>query len=260
MARSALIVILCATALSLPAAPTAAKGIGSLFSCDAEGKSNTTGAVVGGLVGALAGSQVSKKNGALGAAIGAGLGAALGNNLGCRMDRKSQQDAQQAFQRALDTGRAQSWSDPQTGASGQIEVLNRVEDVAPGPISSGRWRFADGISPATRVSNAGGTYSASSRVNVRAAPSAKAPVIDRLQVGERFQSSGATAGGWLAIEEDGRVQGYVSRSVVQAVGGGASGRDCRRVEQTINERGQPTAREQFTACRDASGAWNLTSI
>ena len=259
MARSALLAILCASALCLPAAPAAAKGIGSLFSCNAQGKSNTTGAVVGGLVGALAGSQISRNERALGAAIGAGLGAALGNNIGCRMDRKSQLDAQQAFQRALDTGQAQAWSDPQNGASGRIEVLNRIDTPAPGVVSSARWRFADGITPATRVSNRGGTFSARSRVNVRAAPRANAPVIDRLQIGEQFQSSGAAGGGWLVIEEDGYVQGYVARSVVQPVGG-ASSRDCRRVEQTINERGQPTVREQFTACRDASGSWNLTSI
>ena len=59
--------------------------------------------------------------------------------------------------------------------------------------------------------------------------------------------------------EDGLVQGYVSGAMTQRVDGGLSG-DCRRVEQTINERGQPTIREQFDACRDANGSWNLTSV
>ena len=260
MTRKALAALLCATALAAPAAPAAARGIGSLYSCDAPGQANTTGAVVGGLVGALAGSQISKDNRALGAAIGAGIGAAIGNSVGCRMDRNARQDAQQAFERALETGRTQTWSDPQTGATGRIEVVGRSEPGFRPSTSTGRWRFAEGVAPAVRVASTGGAYAASSRVNVRAAPSANAAVIDRLQAGETIQVAGSVAGGWLAVEEDGRIQGYVSRSVVQPRDGGQGGGDCRRVEQTITERGQATVRERFDACRSASGEWNLTSI
>lgn len=258
MTRNALLVLACATVLVVPAAPAAAKGIGSLYACDAPGQANTTGAVVGGLVGALAGSQLSKDHRALGAALGAGIGAAIGNSIGCRMDRNARQDAQQAFERALETGRAQSWSDPQSGASGRIEVVGRAEAGSAPSASTGRWRFAEGVSPAIRVSSAAGAYAASGRVNVRAAPNANAAVIDRLQAGETIQVAGSVAGGWLAVEEDGRIQGYVSRSVVQPRESDSG--DCRRVEQTITERGQSTVRERFDACRGASGEWNLTAI
>jgi len=244
------------------AAPHAAsaQGLGSLFSCDAQGSSNTTGAVVGGLVGALAGSQVSRNERTLGAVIGAGLGAAIGNNIGCRMDRKAQQDARQAFQRALDTGKAQSWSDPQTGASGRIEVLGPAE--AGGGSSSdgyvGRWRFAEGVTPAIRASSAGGTYAANGRINVRAAPSTSASVVDRLQPDEPFEVAGTVAGGWLAIIENGLIQGYVARSVARPSGEGPDS-GCKLVEQTVNERGQASYRERFNACRDGSGSWRLTA-
>jgi surface antigen len=258
-----LILIAAATTLAL-AAPGAAsaQGLGSLFSCDAQGSSNTTGAVVGGLVGALAGSQVSKNERALGAVIGAGLGAAIGNNVGCRMDRKAQQDARQAFQRALDTGKAQRWSDPQTGASGRIEVLGPGSGAESGPSSggyTGRWRYAQGVAVASRAGNVGGSYASSSRINMRAAPNATARVVDRLQANEPFEVAGAVAGGWLAVIEDGFIQGYVSRSVVRPVGGGGEAGECRLVEQTVNERGQPTYRERFNACRDRSGEWRLTA-
>ncbi len=257
MARSVVLSALAALALCAPAAPASAAGLGSLFSCDAQGSANTTGAVVGGLIGALAGSQVSKDNRA--------VGAALGNNIGCRMDRKSRQDAEQAFQRALDTGKAQSWSDPQTGASGRIEVLERVEgDRAPASSygSGGRWRFAEGVTPATRTASAAGAYTASNRINMRAAPSASAPIVDRLQAGETLQVAGAVAGGWLAVEEDGRIQGYVARAVVRPaeVADGGYGGDCRRVRQTISEQGQATLREQYTACRGRDGQWSLTAV
>jgi len=243
------------------AAPNAAsaQGLGSLFSCDAQGSANTTGAVVGGLVGALAGSQVSKNERTLGAVIGAGLGAAIGNNIGCRMDRKAQLNAQAAFEKALATGKAQSWSDPQTGASGRIEVLGPAQGPVGGGSGgyAGRWRYAQGVTVATRVSSAGGTYASDSRINLRAAPNTSAPVVDRLQPNETFEVAGAVAGGWLAVIEDGFIQGYVSRSVVRPAGGG--GGDCRLVEQTVNERGQPSYRERYNACRDSSGAWKLTA-
>jgi surface antigen len=244
--------------LAAPQAASAA-GLSSLYSCDAQGSANTTGAVVGGLVGALAGSQISKNERTLGAVIGAGIGSAIGNNIGCRMDRKSRQDAQQAFQRALDTGRAQTWSDPSTGASGRIEVLGPAYDS--GGRSSrdsgvtGRWRYAPGIAPAVRVSSEGGDYYASGRINMRAAPNTSAAIVDRLQANEEIQIAGAVAGGWLAVHEGGVVQGYVSRSVVRPQGG--EGGECRAVRQTITERGQGSFTERYTACRDTDGGWRL---
>lgn len=245
-------------ALSVPAAASA-QGLGSLYSCDAKGSANTSGAVIGGLVGALAGSQVSKNERGLGAVIGAGLGSAIGNNIGCRMDRKAQLDAQQAFQRALDTGKAQNWSDPQSGASGRIEVLGPASGNGAGATNyPGRWRYAQGVAVANRVSTVGGSYAASSRINMRAAPNTSAAVVDRLQADEPFDVAGAVAGGWLAVIEDGFIQGYVSRSVVRPAGGGGGG-DCRLVEQTVNERGQGSYRERFNACRDGSGSWRLTA-
>lgn len=241
-------------------APSAAVAdpLGGLFSCDAPGSSDTTGAVVGGLIGALAGSQVSKHERALGAAIGAGIGAAIGNSIGCRMDRKSRQDAQTAFQRALDTGRPQTWNDPATGASGRIEVLGPASAPAYG-YSSGRWRFAEGVTPAFRVSSAGGIYAAEGKINMRAAPTTQSAVVDRLRPGEQIEVAGAVAGGWLAVIEDGVIQGYVADSVVRPVDGGRGGGrgECRLVQHTLTEPGQPTTREQYNACRSANGGWSI---
>jgi surface antigen len=243
--------------LASPQAASAA-GLGSLYSCDAQGSANTTGAVVGGLVGALAGSQISKNERALGAVIGAGIGSAIGNNVGCRMDRKSKVDAQQAFERALETGRAQNWSDPTSGTTGRIEVLgpSHSSGGSTGQVYSGRWRYAPGVAQAVRVSSVGGSYAANGRINMRAAPNTSASVVDRLQDGEEIEIGGAVAGVWLAVVEDGYVQGYVSRSVVRPAGGRGGG-ECQLVRQTITERGQGTFTERYTACRDANGGWRL---
>ncbi|MBL8553213.1 MAG: SH3 domain-containing protein [Phenylobacterium sp.] len=262
------LLMIAAATLGLSATPAAAQlGLGGLYSCDAPGQANTGGAVIGGLVGALAGSQISRNERTLGAVIGAGIGAAIGNSIGCRMDRKARQDAQVAFERALETGRPQSWSDPATGASGEIVVVDRgptSSGTYPGGGYTGRWRFAEGVTPAIRVSSAGGTYAANSRINMRAAPGANAAVVDRLQAGERFEAAGTVSGGWLAVVEGGLIQGYVSGSVARplygSAGGGSGERDCRTVEQTISERGAAPVRERYNACRGADGGWRLTAI
>ena len=265
-----------ALALAAPQGASA-QGLGSLYGCDAAGSGNTTGAVVGGLVGALAGSQISKNERTLGAVIGAGLGSMIGNNIGCRMDRKSAQDAQVAFERALDTGRPQTWSDPTTGATGRIEVIGTTGGNYGGggygnsggyggsQGYTGRWRYASGVTPATRASDVGGTYTANSRINMRAGPSTNAAVVDRLRPGEEIEVAGGVAGGWLAVIEDGWIQGYVSRGVVTPAGGGYGGGqgpgqgrgECKTVVQTINERGQPSYTERLNACRDRNGVWQV---
>lgn len=247
-----------ATALAaLIAGPASAAGLGSLYSCDAPGSSNTTGAVVGGLVGALAGSQVSKNERALGAVIGAGIGSAIGNSIGCRMDRKARQDAETAFQKALDTGKAQSWSDAATGANGRIEVLGPANSAggAGGQVYSGRWRFAEGVTPAVRVSSVGGMFAANGRLNLRAAPNTNAPVVGRLQADEQIEAAGAVAGGWLAVLQDGLIRGYVSRGLVRPLGGG--GGECQLVRQTISEPGRRSLTQRYTACRGSNGAWQV---
>jgi surface antigen len=244
--------------------PSAAAGFGlnSLYGCDAPGSANTTGTVVGGLVGALAGSQVSKNERALGAVIGAGVGSAIGNQIGCRMDRKARADAQTAFQRALETGKSQSWSDPQSGASGTIRVLGPGATVGSGPTHPGRWRYAEGVSSAQWVGGAEGDYVASARTNVRAAPNNNAAVVDRLQAGERVSIAGAVPNGWLAVVEDGLIRGYVSLSVVRPAPKEASEPTygCRLVEQTVSMPDQQPYSERFNACRDANGEWRLEAV
>lgn len=259
--RKTVLALVASAALAAPAASPSvatAEGLGGLFSCSAPGSSDTTGAVVGGLVGALAGSQVSKHDRALGAAIGAGIGAAIGNSIGCRMDKKSRLDAQTAFQRALDTGKAQTWRDPQSGASGRVEVLGPSYASSSSPPRSGysgRWRFADGVTPAFRVSDAGGAYAANGRINMRSGPSTSYAVVDRLRAGEQVEVAGEVAGGWLAVVEDGLIQGYVSRSVMSPLGGGDG--DCRLVEHTLNEPGRGSVRERYNACRGVDGRWDI---
>lgn len=264
-----------ATAAAAPA-PAAAQGIGlnSIFSC--QGPNGTTGTIAGALLGGLAGSQISKNERGLGAVAGAALGAWAGNQIACRMNSNGRAQAEGAFERALDTGRAQNWYDSRTGARGRIEVVSQGFDSAYAAPYAGQYsrnvsasdlRYARGVQRVySGLQASAPLYVASGRVNVRAAPSTRSAVIDRLRSGQEVRVAGMVNGGWLAVEEDGWVQGYVSASAVRPVTTRAyvrntdSAYDCRIVQQTISMNGQRTETQRWNACRDPRGEWRLNPI
>jgi len=83
------------------------------------------GTGVGAVVGGLGASQVGKGRGKTAAtAVGVLAGAVIGNQIGKYLDDKDRAEANAATQRALDSGRSQTWSNPDSGASGQIKVIN----------------------------------------------------------------------------------------------------------------------------------------
>ena len=74
------------------------------------------GAVLGGLIGGLAG-------GTKYAVIGAAAGALLGGVIGKQLDERDKQMAREAAQRAFESnssGRASTWSNPDSGHSGSV--------------------------------------------------------------------------------------------------------------------------------------------
>lgn len=245
-----------------PAMAQQGSPLGSLFSCQAPGSTNTTGAVIGGIAGAALGSQVSKNERLLGAALGAGLGAMAGNWVGCRMQTSSQQRAQTAFATALNTGQSQSWRD-NTGASGRVEVISNGSANAGGyaqPVAYQDLRFNQGVTRINRpLSPAAAAYVAASRVNLRAAPSTSAPIVGRVERNQQVAVAGQV-NGWLVVHDRGVVRGYLSASVVRPVNSPAYAQaECKVVEQTTTVPGQGTQSGRFNACRDTSGQWRVTA-
>jgi surface antigen len=244
--------------VSTQAAPAAAQtGLGRLFACEQSGRKQEGGAAIGALVGALVGSQVSKNERALGAVAGAALGAAAGSYVGCRMQSTDQARAQAATRAALEQGRGQSWSNPQTGASGRVEVL--AESFGP-PIRGDRFRFAPGVQSYATYEAAGGEYYALGTVNLRRGPSASSAIVGKLASGERFTAMGSVAGGaWLLVDRFGEAAGYVSASVVRSAGIVPTS-NCRTIQTTTSVRGYGAQTERFNACRDGRGEWQLTAV
>lgn len=231
--------------------------ISRLFSCEQSGRKQEGGAALGAVVGGLLGSQVSKNERALGAVAGAALGAGIGSYVGCRMQSTDQARAQAATKAALDQGRSQTWSNPQTGARGRVDVL----EASYGPaIDGGRFRFDPGVQPYTSYEAVGGQYFAPGVANLRGSASTAAPVVGRLASGEAIDVLGSVGGGaWLLVGRNGNAAGYVAKSVVRPIGTTPAS-NCRTIQTTTSVRGYGDQAERFNACRDNRGEWQLTAI
>ncbi len=252
---SAIAAIAATTTAPLPAA--AQNPISGLFACEATGGKQEVGALAGAALGALLGSQVSKNERGLGAVVGAGLGAAAGSKIGCRMQSSDQARARAAVDAALTEGRAQTWANPQTGASGRVDVL--AASYGP-PVDARNIRFNGGVQTLASYDSAAGQYFAPGTVNVRSGPSTTAPIVYRLRAGETVDALGRVAGtAWLLVGQGGGAMGYVSESVVRA-SGPAPAAACRTIRTSYQTRGYAPTTETYNACRDARGQWIMSNV
>ena len=99
-----------------------------LSSCAGGGPKEQTGQGLGSIVGAIVGYNLGKGHKDQGWAIGLGAlyGAAIGANIGQSLDEKDKQLANEAFQNSLEnnkTGTAVSWSNPDSGHSGETTPI-----------------------------------------------------------------------------------------------------------------------------------------
>lgn len=264
MRPSTITAALLAATLALPvsaqAQPTLRQGspLSSIFGCDAGGNKQAGGAAIGGVLGGVLGNNLAKNERGLGTVLGAAAGAAAGSYIGCRMQRSDQQKAQYATQNALDRGGYQTWNNPETGASGDVRVVNNNNSSYGGPVSMSGMRFAPGVEPASSYASAGGSYRSSNTVNLRGGPSTSAPVVGKLRPGENIEAlARVTGGNWLLAGRNGTAIGYVAESVVRPVSGSYAGgnSNCRTFDQTIRTQGGSPETQRYTACKGSNGEW-----
>ncbi|WP_297514070.1 SH3 domain-containing protein [uncultured Caulobacter sp.] len=248
------------TSASLVAAPAPAvaqsRGLGGLFSCEGSGKKQEGGALLGAAAGALLGRTIAKNDKTLGTLVGAAAGAAAGAYIGCRMQSTDAAMAEQATKKALETGVAQTWSNSRTGNSGRVAVIS--SSYGP-PIDGRSLRFAQGVESLPTYEAAGGAYVANAAANLRAGPSAKAPVVGKLAAGESFDALGVTStGGWILVGRGGLGVGYAAASLARPYGQQVA--SCRVIDATVSGGGQGASSQRYSACKDGRGEWQLTQV
>ncbi|MDB5441171.1 MAG: cell surface protein [Caulobacteraceae bacterium] len=266
-----------AFALAAPMAPALAQTaspLSSIFNCAASGNKQETGALIGAAAGALLGTQVAKNEQTLAGVLGAGLGAAAGSWVGCRMQTTDQTRAQTAIQTALTSGRSQTWTDAQTGASGRVDLYPAYETANQPTVRQVAYRdlrYADGVNTAgSEYAIAPGLYTVNSVANLRANPGQRANVVGRVAAGEVFNVVGnVNSGDWLLVERNGVVVGYVSADLARPAPAQSNRQpaqqissNCQEVSHVLSttQYGQQT--ERYRACRDnsVSGGWAMTRL
>lgn len=249
------VAVLSALALAIPApAPAAilASPLSSIFKCEASGGKQVPGAAIGGAVGGIAGNRLAKGDRGLGTVLGAAIGAAAGSYIGCRMQKSDQVKAERAAQEALNRNRNASWSNPETGASGNVRMVS----ASGKPISMSGLKFASGVEPASGYEGASGRYQARGNANLRGGPSTTSKVVGKLAPGQSIDALARVQGSnWLLAGRDGVGVGYVAESVVSPVGGGAAAGECRTFDQTLKTKSGAPETKRYTACKNASGEW-----
>lgn len=227
--------------------------LSGVLGCSAEGNKQKIGAIAGGVLGGVLGNRIGGRGSrTLGTLLGGAMGAAAGSWLGCKLQKTDQEKAERALENAVADGSDQSWSNPETGASGSVTSVS-----APGLVDL---RFADGVEPAEGYSKLGGAFVSTATANVRSAPSTSGKVLGQLAPGQRVWVPASVQGQpWLLVSDNGVAQGYVSRSLLRQEST-ATASNCKLVKQTISVPGSADETETLQACKNASGQWVMTRV
>lgn len=230
------------------------------------------GKAVGAAAGALLGSQVGEGKGKLAAvALGTLAGFWLGGEVGKRLTQRDQVGIAETTQVALDTGRTQTWKNPETGVYTRVSV-----DAPSGPdVRQARVRSTLDEVPPLEMINA--YYTATSTVNMRSGPGTEYRVVRQVREGEQVPVVGKVIGSdWYLIAEGGVGNGFIygpvltrSRSQPEsdnAIRGAMDRGDrprqyvadmdqCRDITQEVVLPDGTSREHTFTACRQPDGSW-----
>lgn len=231
-------------------------GIGGIFGCSADGNKQTTAAVIGGVVGGVLGNRIAGRgNRTLGTLLGGALGAAGGSALGCKLQKNDQAKAERAMEDALAKGESQSWENPETGASGRVDISS----AASGATLSGL-KFANGVEPWSGYRKVGGAFVTTNSANVRSRPGLDGQIVGKIPAGARVWVPAATEGApWYLISDNGVAQGYISNALLKRASTETAS-NCKMVKQTVALANEGSESETFQACKDNAGQWVLTRV
>ncbi len=203
--------------------------LSTIFACQNAGNRQGQGALVGAIVGGLAGNQIADNDRRSGTVIGALVGAAAGSMIGCRMQNQDVVRAQQVTQTALNTGRSQTWNNPQTGASGRVDILNTYNyggqqgGYNPPPAyqrpSMNTVRWTNGVEQPREYQVSEGTYAGQNNTVIRSGPSVRARQLGSLRSNEQVDGLVRVEGtDWVLASRNGEVLGYIQESQSRFLG------------------------------------------
>jgi surface antigen len=229
--------------------------LSGVLGCSASGNKQTGGAVIGGALGGLLGNRIAGRGSrTLGTILGGALGAAAGSAVGCKLQKNDQAKAEAAMEEAIATGENQEWENPETGASGRVEV-GRTTSAGIADLG-----FAKGVEPADRYTKVGAAFVSTAAANIRSRPGTDGKIVGTLTSGQRVWVPASVAGApWYLISDQGTGLGYVSNALLKR-DATQTAAACRMVKQTVEAPGAGSASESYQACQGKDGQWVLTRV
>jgi len=231
--------------------------LGNIFGCQASGSKQEIGAAIGGVAGGLLGNRIAGRNSrTLGTLLGGVLGAAGGSVLGCKLQKNDRAKAERALENAVATNQSQSWENPETGASGRVEVGQSASGAALSDI-----KFANGVEPAEGYDRVNGAFVSTGSANIRSAPGTNAKIIGRLSSGQNVWVPASVSGSpWMLISNAGVGQGYVSSALLKRAAINTAAAGCKSIRQTVSTASGATESENLQACKGKDGQWVVTRV
>ncbi len=228
------------------------------------------GRVLGGVGGALIGSQFGKGSGQLVAvAAGAIGGMFLGGEVADYLTPSDQQGIAQTSERALNTGQAQTWKNPDTGVTTTAEVQQTT--YRPAPIRSESDTSHDLVWQVPTMQLIGADFKANTTSNIRGGPGTNYAVMDQLTAGEHIRVVGKIIdGNWYMISRNGIGRGFVHATLLDRVESRSAAitrassksidpnvRECSVLTQRVETPDGKTETKMARACKRQDGSWEI---
>jgi len=224
---------------------------------------------IGAITGAIIGSNIGGGRGRTAAiAAGALAGYWAGGKIGASLSQQDRRGIDQATNRAISSGKATAWRNPDTGTRTRVSVRNSRADN-PRNLKPALNRL-----PTIELINA--YYVPSTRINVRGGPGTEFAVLSTIGQGQKVPVVGKVVdSNWYLIAEQGKASGFLyaplmsyadkqadwnnairdASHTLQPGRGLAQQADCRLIRQTVSLRSGDSESRQFKACRQANGNW-----
>lgn len=237
-------------------------------------KTTELGHAIGSTVGGMVGTQI----GGVAAYSGYTIGGLMGEGIAEYLDEQSRKQAEQSANAAVVTGQNQSWSNPNAGTSGTVEVVAQEEQTTQVAVPV----LKDRIEETPPLDLVGGTYLVASDANLRGGPGTDYKTVGSLKQGQRVEVVGKVQGkDWYMISQGGVASGFVATSLLQPAPAATppspppevpvapaevatkeipAKSTCRTIKQTVRlQDGTTRTGDNVTACQTPAG-WEVSEV
>jgi len=234
------------------------------------------GTMLGAIGGAILGSQFGEGTGQLiGVAIGTAAGSYIGSQIGASLDEQDRIALANSTQKALESGKGQEWTNPETGVSASVSEPRDVS-METAKVSVPVLKDKVQVTPTLELMQE--NYRFKSVTNVRGGPGADYVVVDTADANEVVNVVGKVKDEpWFMIARGGVGSGFVRTDLMEPASNEApapmaapvgevaqvevsSERQCQTITQSVNLADGTSQSQDMRACRNPDGSFEMVAL